>query len=456
MIKRFQEYIRQNGLINKGDEVLLAISGGIDSVVMLDLFDKARMKFAISHCNFKLRMFESDDDEMFVRQLAHKYNVDVFVNWCNTKDYAKTNKLSIQEAARDLRYAWFNQVCAHNSYSKIAIAHHLDDKIETFFINLFRGAGLKGLKSIPVSRQNIIRPLLFATRKDIEEYAKEHMLVYREDASNKTDKYLRNKIRHHLVPMMEEMSSGASNSIIKSIENLVDTDLLLDSIKSEKLQQLFTTDDIGTKKVSIIELKKLSPYKIWMYHLLSEFGFARPVTDSICQSLEEGNCTGLRFNSSDFELLIDRDQLLLREVIKETSSKIHEIPKDIPYITKPLKINFEIQKNSSEFIFSNKKTMAFFDNDSLTFPLSMRKWQTGDRMIPFGMSGSKLVSDILIDSKVDSFEKENVYVILSGGKIIWLVGYRSSNEFRVSKSTTKIFSMELISSKSGFDLELFQ
>ncbi len=456
MIKRFQKYILQNNLLNKDDEVLLAISGGIDSIVMLDLFFKNRMKFAISHCNFKLRMFESDDDELFVRKLAHKYNVDVFVNWCNTEEYAKSNKLSIQQAARDLRYSWFNQVCSHNNYSKIAVAHHQDDRIETFFINLFRGAGIKGLKSIPVMRQNIIRPLMFATRSEIEEYAKEHMLDYREDSSNNKDYYLRNNIRHNLIPLMDGMSKGTINSIRKSIDNLNDSDGLINSVVSEKIERLFIREANGTKKIQISELKKLVPFKIWMYFLFSKFGFVRQVTDALSNSLIEGTSTGQRYTSTDFELLIDRENLILREVAKQATSKTYNILAKDPYITSPIKINFDRYINNEEFIFSDKKSIAFFDSDTLSFPLTLRKWQIGDRIIPFGMKGSKLISDILIDNKVNSFEKENVYVILSNDKIIWLVGHRSSDEFKVTDSTKNILTMELISNNNGFDLELFK
>ncbi len=456
MLDRFKEYIRINNLVKKNDEVLLAISGGIDSIVMLDLFDKSGIKFAISHCNFKLRMFESDDDEMFVRQLAHKYSVEVYVNWCNTKEYAKENKLSIQEAARNLRYAWFKQVSNHNNYSNIAIAHQQDDNIETFFINLLRGAGLKGLKGIPIKRQNIIRPMMFTSRKEIEEYAKEHMLDYREDSSNSTDDYLRNNIRHNIIPKIEDISKGFANSIKKSIDNLSDSELILNSVIKEKTEQLFTDNNNGTKTVLISDLMKLEPYRIWMYYILNEFGFIRQVTDSICMALVEGNFTGLRFNSSDFELLIDRDKILLREVIKKTTAPTYKIPVNKNYITRPLKINFEHCKKISTFDFSDNKSIAYFDLDKLVFPLTMRKWQPGDRMIPFGMNGTKLISDILINDKVDSFEKENIYVILSQDKIIWLVGYRSSNVFRISKSTTNIITMELLSNNSGFELELFK
>ncbi len=456
MLKEFQKYIRSNNLISKNDEILLAISGGIDSVVMLDLFDKSGINYAISHCNFKLRMFESDDDELFVRQLAHKYNTDIFVNWCNTTEYAKENKLSIQEAARDLRYSWFNQVCGHNNYSKIAIAHHQDDNIETFFINLSRGAGIKGLKSIPIVRDNIIRPLMFATRNEVELYAKEHMLEYREDSSNRKDYYLRNNIRHNLIPTLESISPGYKQAITKSIDNLVDSDLLLQSVVDEKISTHFKTEPNGTKKVSIAELQKLVPYRIWMYYILNEFGFIRQISDSICNAIEQGNSTGLRFASSNHELLIDRKQLLLREISKKASTLTYLIKDSDPYITTPLKINFEKGVDPKSIEFTSNNSIAYFDYDKLEFPLSIRKWQAGDKIIPFGMKGSKLISDILINNKVDSFEKENVYVILSGKKVVWLVGYRASNDFKISDNTKTYFMMELISSTSGFDLELFK
>lgn len=456
MVKRFQKYIAENNLFKREEEILLAISGGIDSAVMLDLFSKSGFNIAISHCNFKLRMFESDDDEMFVRQLAHKYNVDIFVNWCNTKEYAQDKKMSIQEAARELRYTWFNQVCAHNDYTKIAVAHHQDDRIETFFINLARGAGLKGLKSIPVSRDNIIRPLMFATRDEIEEYAKEHLLEYREDSSNNKDYYQRNNIRHNLIPKLEEIKKGFKNSIKKSIDNLVDSDKLLQQVVTEKTNKLIITDPNGSSKISITDLLKLSPFNIWVFYLLSEYGFPRSITDSICNALKEGNSTGLRFNSPEYELLIDRELILIRKIIKKDLSTAFKIPDNKHYITSPIKINFEKSVYSPEFSFLNNENIAYFDYDKLSFPLVLRKWKSGDRFTPFGMKGSKLVSDILIDKKVDSFAKDNVYVIMSGDDIIWLVGYRSSHKYRVQKTTSTVMMMELISNQSGFDLSLFK
>ncbi|MAE09325.1 MAG: tRNA lysidine(34) synthetase TilS [Bacteroidetes bacterium] len=443
MINLFREYIDQNNLIQPNDEVLLAISGGIDSVVMLDLFDKIGVKYAIAHYNFKLRGDESDDDEKFVRQLAKSYGVEVFVDNGDAKEYSKKNGLSIQEAARDLRYAWFNKVCKENNYSIIAVAHNDDDKIETFFINLFRGAGVKGLKSIPVKRQNIIRPLMFTTREQIEKYAKEHNLLFREDSSNKSDDYLRNKIRHHLIPVIEEISPGFDEAINKSIDNLNDSDILMQFIINEKKRQLFSSNSQETIKVNLKGLLKLTPLRVWMYYLLTEFGFTRKITDAVCYSLENENSTGHKFSSFKYELLIDRDYLIIRKITEKFSSKKYAISNEQSKVIEPINLIIERHKNSHEFVFSNKNNVAYFDSEKLTFPLFLRKWKYGDKMVPFGMKGSKLISDILIDNKVDLFVKEDTYVVISAGKILWLVGIRSSNEFRITKSTKKILKMEL-------------
>ena len=455
MLNKFINYTKKHKLITVRQKVLLAVSGGIDSVVMLDLFHKAGFKFDIAHCNFKLRLFESDDDELFVRALAHKYNVDIFVNWCNTKNYAENHKLSIQEAARELRYSWFNHVCNINNYSLVAVAHHQDDLIETFFINLFRGAGIKGLKSIPVTRQNIIRPIMFATRSDIEQYAIDNKLKYREDSSNSTDHYLRNRIRHHLLPKIEELSPGASDSIKKSIDNLHDSDLLLQSCIENRKIELFRETGNNNFKISIEELMKLSPLKTWMYYLLSEYNYSRNVTDSICNTLLSDSMPGALFLSSTHELLIDRENIILRQIPEEITNTTAEIKQNTPYITSPLPVNFNIIPASGDFSFSESKKIAYFDLNKLEFPLTIRKWETGDKMKPFGMSGNKLVSDILIDNKVDYFEKDNVYVMLSGHKIIWLIGYRSSEYAKVTKNTDKIMIMEVLSNTSGYELTLF-
>lgn len=454
MLNKFNEYIKEHKLIQSNQKVLLAVSGGVDSVVMLDLFHKAEIKFDIAHCNFKLRLFECDDDELFVRSLAHKYNVDIFVNLCNTKDYAKNNKLSIQEAAREIRYTWFDKVCKINNYSVVAVAHQQDDNIETFFINLFRGAGIKGLKCIPVIRQNIIRPIMFATRKEVKEYATKNNLKYREDSSNKSDNYLRNRIRHHLIPNVEKLSPGATEAIKKSINNLNDSDLLLQSCINQTKKELFQRTDKEIIKIPVGKILEYKPLNTWLYYLLYDYNFTRQVTDSIVKTLKSETQPGAKFLSPTHELLIDREHIIIRHKPVTASDKIIEIPNNVPYITSPLAIKFDVHKNKAEFKFSASNSIAYFDYNKLEFPLKIRKWQQGDRLKPFGMNGSKLVSDILIDNKIDSFKKENVYVMLSGEIIIWLIDYRSSREARVTKNTTQIMVMELISRCSGYELKL--
>ncbi len=444
MINQFKKYISNNNLIQPKGKVLLAISGGIDSVVMLDLISKTRINYAIAHCNFELRGDESDKDEEFVRQLAKKYNVKLFVNRCNANNYSKSKSLSIQEAARELRYNWFNKICLDNQYSNIAVAHNQNDNIETFFINLFRGAGLKGLKSIPIKRDNIIRPLMFATRKQIVEYAKQNNIEFREDSSNSSDYYLRNNIRHNLIPKIQEISPGFTKSAQKSIDNLSDADLLLQSVIDEKKNNLFVSDSSNNTLISINELINLKPNNIWVFYLLKEFGFSREKSDAICLSLsEKEENIGKRFSSENNELLIDRTNLIIRSSTNNVTLKKAHISLNQHKIDVPISMTMESQKNTPEFIFSRSNNVAYFNLDKLDFPLTIRPWQVGDRIIPFGMNGSKLVSDILIDNKVNSFDKEKTYVLLSGKKIIWVVGHRTSNETRVKKSTKDIYVISL-------------
>ncbi len=440
MINLFKKYISQNNLTEPKDKVLLAISGGIDSITILDLFSKTKINYAIAHCNFMLRGEESDKDEKLVQQLAKKYNVEIFINNCNANDYSKLKGLSIQEAARELRYNWFEKVCLDNNFSKVAIAHNEDDKIETFFINLFRGAGLKGLKSIPIKRDNIIRPLMFASRKQIVKYAQENNLDYREDSSNSSDYYLRNNIRHNIIPKIKEISSGFAKSAQRSIDNLSDADLLLQSVIDKKKKQLFAKDSKSNVLISINELINFKPNNIWIYYLLNEFGFSRQISDAVCLSLKEkSENIGKKFSAPDYELLIDRENLIIRKIIiKQASSKVL-ISINQHQLDMPIKMTMESHKNTPDFIFNNSNNIAYFDFDSLSFPLTIRPWQVGDKIIPFGMNGRKLVSDILIDNKVNAFEKENTYVLLSGKKIIWVIGHRSSNETRVKKSTKDIY-----------------
>jgi len=433
MIRAFEKFIEEKNLCHKADKILLAVSGGADSVVMLDLFHNAGYKPAIAHCNFKLRGEESDADEISVKKLAEKYRTQSFYKSFETKKFAEENKLSVQEAARELRYTWFEDLARKNNFTKIAVAHHLDDQTETFFINLFRGAGLKGLKGIPVKRGKIIRPLLFASRKEIEAYAEKNKLIFRNDSSNDSDKYLRNKIRHHLLPQIYELKPGFRESLHSSFDLLKEDNQVLELLLNEKRNQLFLSEKDKTK-VEISSLIDFTP--ALLFYFFSSVGINRSVSDSLFKSLQKGE-SGKQFETPSHRLLIDRTSLIIKQRERETESTEYSIYENMEKLTEPVQLRFKRIENNQHFKIEKSKAVACFDLDKLTFPLELRKWKNGDRFVPFGMKGSKLVSDFLTDEKVNLFDKENVWVLRSANEIIWIVGYRASDVFKI-KTTTKL------------------
>ncbi len=441
MLEAFEQFITENNLCTKDEKILIAVSGGIDSVVLLDLFTQAGYSIGIAHCNFKLRGDESDQDEVFVRNRATKYKVKFHINTCDASEYAKQHQCSIQEAARELRYDWFEEVCQLNGYDKIAVAQHADDQIETFFINLLRGSGVAGLKGMPLKRENVIRPLLFAERKEIEQYAKEKILDFREDSSNLSDKYLRNQIRHNLLPQLEKIKVDYRKPINKSLQYLTEDHQMIQHFIEGKRNELFI-DQVEVVKIPLDKLFDSLDQHSLVFYLLKDFGFNRDVTDAICEVVQNNN-TGKLFYSSDYQLLIDREFLLLKKAGPKSEDDTYYIRYVGDNINTPISLKLEIAENIGLLQISKNPFIAYFDLEKLSFPLIVRKWKVGDRFIPFGMEGSKLVSDFLIDQKIDLFEKENVYVMESAGKIIWLIGYRSSDEFKITEKTETVLVVKL-------------
>lgn len=441
MKERFLKYVESKHLLRKSDKILIAVSGGLDSVVLLDLLFKTGFNISIAHCNFQLRGNESDLDEEFVRGLSVKYKLKFFVRICDAKEFAKTNKLSIQESARELRYEWFEQIVLENEFDKIAVAHHFDDNLETFFINFSRGSGLSGLKGIPVKNENIARPLMFASRKEIEKYANENKLEFREDSSNSSDKYLRNNLRHNLLPGFVEIMGGSNETLRKSMDYLAEDELLFEQLIQQKRQEIIKDGD-GFQSLQKSNLLSLSPLKTWVYYLLKPFGFSRAVTDDISVSLQENN-SGKAFFSSSHRLISDREELIIST--REINIKVQEFTFDqnVSELQSPL--HFEISKflKSDNFKIENDKKTAWFDFDKLEFPLTIRKWRTADRFKPFGMKGSKLLSDLFIDEKLSLLEKENIWLLVSGNEIIWVIGLRSSDRFKITSKTETIYSIIL-------------
>jgi tRNA(Ile)-lysidine synthase len=444
MIISFQSFLKKEKLIKASDTVLLTVSGGIDSVVLCELFHQSKIKFAIAHCNFQLRGKESDKDELFVEALAEKYNVPFHTIAFETYSYAKKHKLSIQVAARDLRYAWFEEIRQQYNYARIATAHHQDDSIETFFINLIRGTGIKGLHGILPMQGNLIRPLLFANKKEIIAFAKKNKLKYREDSSNASDKYVRNKIRHSLIPLLNEINKSASANIITTIENLKSVESVYQK-RIDKKRTSLVMEERGIVKISISKLKKLKPIEPYLFEFLYPLGFSSKVVDEIIASLSSES--GKQFFSETHRLVKDRDFLLIEETatkneVLDTRFKILKNSKELPFGNQTLVL--KAMKRSNKLKLVNPATIAQFDFEKLVFPLTLRKWEKGDTFYPIGMKGKKKLSDYFIDKKLSLLEKENSWVLESNGQIIWVVGQRMDERYKISPQTKKIYFAELM------------
>ena len=436
MIQKLLKYISNHGLFTNKDNILIAVSGGLDSVALLDLLFKTGFNISIAHCNFQLRGSESDADEEFVRSLGKKYNVKTFVKTCDAAEFAKTNKLSIQESARELRYKWFEDILTENKFDKLAIAHNSDDNLETFFINFSRGSGLGGLKGIPVKNAKIVRPLMFASRKQIEEYALENNIDFREDSSNKSDKYLRNNLRHNVIPTLKKVLANSDAEMQKSIDYLAQDRMLFEQMLEEKRKTILHKQgqQIVIDKKALLNLK---PLEVWMYYILKPFGFVRGLTDEITNAIEQ-NKSGKQFFSSTHRLVTDRDKLFLNPISEISDSQEYEIKQGENKIDKPIKLTFSIVENNADFKIEKKKDIAYFDFDKLNFPLVLRRWKKGDSFQPFGMKGHKLLSDYFIDEKLSLLQKENIWLLGSKKEIIWVVGMRTSDLFKLNPDSKKV------------------
>lgn len=432
MQKQFESFVKKEQLVVKSDMVLLAVSGGCDSVVMCELFYEAGFPFAIAHCNFQLRGKESEGDELFVKQLAKKYKAPFFSVRFETKKHAKNSAASTQMAARELRYKWFEEIRNKNNFSTIATAHHQDDVAETFVINLLRGSGIAGFHGIAAEKGNVIRPLLFADRKQIEVYAKKNKLAFREDSSNKSDDYLRNKIRHNIIPLLKEINSNASKTIYETTLKIAAAEEIyrqqIESVSKKALQK--RGEEVH---LSIAVLKKLNPLETYMYELLAPFGFTFDVTNSICDSLQSHS--GQIFLSPTHRLLKDRESLIIQPLKTEAAVIIYTISSKDTKLNVPFALSIKKIKVASSFKIPVKSSVACMDADKLKFPLTLRKWQKGDSFYPLGMKQKKKLSDFFIDKKLSLFEKENVYVLLSEDKICWVVAERVDDRFKITEKT---------------------
>ncbi|MDY2587593.1 tRNA lysidine(34) synthetase TilS [Winogradskyella aquimaris] len=416
---------------------VIAISGGIDSVVLAHLCQKLNISFALAHCNFNLRGKESDADEEFVLDLADQLDVEVFIQNFDTETYAKENKCSIQMAARELRYDWFSELAQQLNFDYILTAHHADDNLETFLINFTRSTGLNGLTGIPALNDNIARPLLPFSREGIETFAKAENISWREDSSNTSRKYLRNKLRHEVVPILKEINPQLIDSFQSTLQHLNDTaDIVEESLNAVAKRAIERIDEnYVTFKVS--EFKKVNNPKAYLFEMFKDYGFSE--WNDVVNLLEAE--TGKYVASNTHKLTKHREFLILTELCHSGQSEESLfVAKDNPSVKTPIGILYFDDQDSFE---DNSKTTIFADAEKLKYPLQVRKWQTGDIFYPLGLKGKKKVSKYLKDEKLTPIEKENTWVLTSENKIVWVVGRRADERFKVSDQTNQILKIEL-------------
>jgi tRNA(Ile)-lysidine synthase len=426
--------------INPGQKrTLLAVSGGMDSVVMAEVFHQLGFEFGIAHCNFQLRGEESDGDEALVKTLAHKYKVPFYTVRFDTTSYSEEKKVSTQVAARELRYEWFEKIRVENKYDYIATAHHLNDNIETVLHNFIKGTGIKGLRGMQVKRDRLIRPMLSVSQKEIVEFQKENKLAYREDSSNASDKYTRNNIRHHLIPIIEQINPGFESGFEDRLKVFADLEALYQQKVAKTSKQLFEKrgEDIY---IPIRMLKKLSDRRTILFEFLQPHGFNVSQIDDILGALESES--GRQFLSASSRLIKDRQFLILTENSQKdfTAVLIEAEDKEVVLPTGSLSIS-KVKNHTVSM--KKDKLYAYLDYGKLEFPLILRHWKKGDYFYPFGMAlKKKKVSKYFKDQKIPINEKEAIWILESGKKIVWIAGERIDERFKISSKTEFILQLK--------------
>jgi tRNA(Ile)-lysidine synthase len=442
-VQQFKDFINSYALFTPQDKILLAVSGGKDSVAMAHLFASAGFQFGIAHCNFKLRGEESKRDESFVRNLASNLGVQFHLESFDTEIYAKEHKLSIQMAARDLRYQYFGELKESFGYQKIAIAQHQNDAMETVIINLIRGTGIAGLHGIKVHHNNIIRPLLCFNSANIEEMIEENNISYVEDSSNASTKYARNKIRLNIIPEMKKLNPSLESSFQKNLDYFVELEeLLIENVKNHRNQLFnFTNDQI---EISIIELEKIKPQKLILFELFRPFGFNITAIHNLisCLSGEPGR----QFLSESHCITVDREIISIKAKEKFLVREQLIIPQQTEAVFGSYFLSIKKVETKPTSL-TTEAHYIFADADEFIYPLKLRAWREGDTFKPFGMNGEKKVSDFLISQKIPVNNKRNIPILVNGdGKIIWICGLRNDDRFKVKSNTKKIFILEVIKS----------
>ena len=444
LLQRFKEYIKKNNLFSLKDKLLLAVSGGVDSVVLCELCKQAGYEFMIAHCNFQLRGEESERDEKFVRGLGEKYKVEIKVKEFETEKYAEENKLSIQEAARELRYNWFEELTTHDSRLKtILTAHHADDNAETVLMNFCRGTGLHGLTGISVSQGRIRRPLLLFTKQELLDFAKENNLAFVEDSSNLSSKYTRNFFRNEIIPAIAKVYPAVKENLNDNIDRFIEIEKLYKTAVAEIKKKLVKQKDSEW----YIPVKQLMGFnnRALIYEIISDFDFSEKQVDEVIKLAESGSGKYIDSPALHYRIIKHRHWFIISPADTSSSSIIIIEEKDKSVIFEQGVLQFEEtnSKSRKDAFGTTSNQSASLDAKEIEFPLILRKWKAGDYFYPLGMQKKKKLSRFFIDQKLSKTEKEKVWVLEMNKKIIWIVGLRIDNRFKVTDKTSSVLEISL-------------
>lgn len=445
LLQKFLAYIKKENLFTKNDHLLIAVSGGADSAVLCALCAAAGVSFSLAHCNFKLRGAESDRDELFVKKLSEQLGVKLFVKTFDTVSEAKLNKTSIEETARNLRYDWFKQLLLEsktsgNPFSFLLTAHHADDNVETVMMNFFRGTGIKGLRGILPKQQQVVRPLLFATRKDIEEYALANQVEYITDSSNASNDYTRNLFRNEILPSIEKIYPEALKNVLRNIDRFAAVEYLYEESIEQIKQKLIERkgDEIH---IPVLKLLKTKPLQTVIYEIIKDAGFTAMQVSEVEKLLHSDS--GKYIKSASHVILLNRKWLIISPNISSTQFTniiVEENANNILFEEGTL----QIYPSAKPEKFVGEASTVFIDAVNLTYPLMLRKWKTGDYFYPLGMTKKKKLSRFFIDQKLSLLQKEKCWVLESDKKIVWVIGYRIDERFKITSCSKQIVKLSLI------------
>lgn len=435
ILEKASQYIEKHQLITTEEAVLVGLSGGSDSIALLHILTSLGHKCVAAHCNFHLRGDESQRDEAFVREWCLNNNILLKVEHFNTQDHANRNGISIEMAARELRYKWFEALLQQLVIRHVAIAHHQDDSVETVMLNLIRGTGIKGLKGIAPKSGNVIRPLLCLTKKEINEYILRNHLDYVDDSTNGQTIYQRNKIRLEILPLMEQINPSLKDTINRMSQHLSQVEhIYADFIQKQKEKVM--SDNL----ISISELQKNIEPEALLFEILTPYGFNTDQVAQIHKSLHA--ISGKTFLSATHRLLKNRENLIIGK-LPQLEAKSYIIDESTASLNFPLHLTIETISGSEDFVFPKSTHTLCLDKDKISFPLILRRWEKGDWFVPLGMSGKKKLSDYFSDNKFSIIEKESSWILTSDNKIIWIVGHRPDNRFKVDSDTKKILKITM-------------